>query len=195
MLSKCRISKIRINGWLFIKRRLKNIQTTILTLSCIKRSIEVDGSYSEYIIRRFIEWRIMGWMRLSYVECSRRMAVPTMANKKQIICVTVNWGKKNRSQMTCFPESLLRWTSSYISLYISKFVDKRRKNAFVATENQESFRKHDKGDKEVDKKLKKHVTTLCTYIFMINVAFPSRVRLVFLLMPKHSSETPTWTVK
>lgn len=36
--------------------------------------------------------------------------------------------------------------------------------------------------REKEKKLKKHVTTLCTYIFMINVSFPSLVSFLVLLL-------------
>lgn len=46
--------------------------------------------------------------------------------------------------------------------------------------NQENKKKGGKENK-MDKNLRKHVTTLCTYIFMINVALAvSRVHLVFL---------------
>lgn len=69
-----------------------------LTLSCIKRSMSVDGWYSDVIIKRVMVWRIMGWIRLSYVACSNRMAVPKIASKKQITCVTVNWKKYERKR-------------------------------------------------------------------------------------------------
>lgn len=47
--------------------------------------------------------------------------------------------------------------------------------------------------KKWTKKLKKHVTTLCTYIFMINVSFPSRARFAHTYMPHtlRSSIHPT----
>lgn len=64
--------------------------TQKLTLSWINRSHSDAGSYSDLIIRRVIVWRIIGWIRLSYVECSSRMAVPNIASKKHMTCVTIN---------------------------------------------------------------------------------------------------------
>lgn len=72
------------------------LRATYPTLSWIKRSMSVDGWYSDVIIKRFIVCRIIGWMRLSYVACSRRMAVPKIASKKHKICVTVNWKREEK---------------------------------------------------------------------------------------------------
>lgn len=70
--------------------RLSNAWYKRLTLSWINFNIDVDGWYSDVIIRRFIVWRIIGCIRESYVACSRSIAVPNIANRKHNICVPVN---------------------------------------------------------------------------------------------------------
>lgn len=88
---------IVIHVWLGYVYRIEITFDIQLTLSWINRSHSDAGSYSDLIIRRVIVWRIIGWTRLSYVECSSRIAVPNMASKKHITCVIINytrWEKK-----------------------------------------------------------------------------------------------------
>lgn len=79
------------------------------TLSWIKRSMSVDGWNSDVIIKRFIVCRIMGWIRLSYVACSKRMAVPKIASKKHKICVTVNWKREKRDMKWSQTSRFCEW--------------------------------------------------------------------------------------